>query len=416
MPSSFNKRIVITGTGLVTPYGIGVKHNWDLLLSGKTSIKNNLLKTIKSDIALSDNSYICGKVPIGLSPSFNFAEHFNNSIQSTTINSTQYALVAASEAIKEGDWDKLTIEQKEETGVSIGTGIGSLESIVNGVSKKISPYYMIRILPSMSASNISRMYSFYGPVLSPSLACSTGLQSIIDSFLSIQSNSADRMVAGATEGSANEYTIKAFSRAKALYTGSDINGSRPFDSMRSGFIVSEGSGVMLLENYDYIQTTKKGVIGAEIIGFGQAFDSASLVSPDPNGNGIEKAMKKCLKMANVSPKDVSAIFAHATSTVKGDEAEAIAINKIFGHNIKVTATKGSLGHTLGASGAIDTIFAINSLKTGILPHVINCHNPITNLNILNTPQKYCNNLDLIMVNNAAFGGINISLLLKKITL
>ncbi|KAI8997695.1 beta-ketoacyl synthase [Pilobolus umbonatus] len=340
---------------------------------------------------------------------------------------SQYAISAARQALKDAEWNPETEEEKERTGVCIGSGMGSLEDIVDtstaystGGYKKVSPMFIPRILINMAAGHLTMKYGFKGPNHAVSTACTTGAHSIGDAMRFIQYDDADVMVAGGTESSMHPLAIAGFARAKSLAAQYDDNpseASRPFDKDRCGFVMGEGSGMVILEEYEHAK--KRGAkIYAELKGYGLSGDAHHMTSPPSHGEGAVRSMRRALKVANMSPADIDYVNAHATSTPAGDIAENRAIKTVFDgywNKLNVSSTKGATGHLLGAAGAVEAIFTILSIHHNILPPTLNLHNPDSeefNLNYvpLVTQEK---EIRAAITNSFGFGGTNATLCFSK---
>lgn len=284
---------------------------------------------------------------------------------------------------------------------------------------KVSPYYTPRILPNMAAGNISIKFGLKGPNHCVSTACSTGAHSIGDAYLFITNGYADVMVAGATDASITPTTLSGFARARALtskFNDTPELASRPFDKDRSGFVMGEGAGILILENLQHA-LNRNAKIYAEIIGYGLNGDAENRISPSENGRGALKCMRMALKNANISPHDLDYINAHATSTPQGDKIENMAIEELMKdskNEYLVSSTKGATGHLLGASGAIEAIYTIMAIKTGIIPPTINLYSLEDDFKLNYVPNKsVTKNVRYALTNSFGFGGTNCSLIFSK---
>jgi 3-oxoacyl-[acyl-carrier-protein] synthase II len=290
----------------------------------------------------------------------------------------QYALVAAEEAIKDSNWINLNESQKMATGVCIGSGIGSIQDVADSIDtlnekgeRKISPYFIPRLLLNLAAGHVSMKHGFGGPNHCVSTACTTGAHSIGDAARFIEYGDADVMVAGGSEASINPLAIAGFSSLRALstnYNEDPQKASRPFDKDRDGFVMGEGAGVVVLEEYEHAK--KRGAkIYCELGGYGLSGDAYHITSPPLDGNGAIRAMKRAIELGQVSAKEVDYVNAHATSTPLGDKIEMHSIKTVCGDQVAVSSTKGSIGHLLGASGAVEAIFTILAVST-VTKHLI----------------------------------------------
>ena len=346
----------------------------------------------------------------------------------------QYALYASDLAIKNANMD-LNNTDKESFGVAIGSGgIGSLEDIIESNKllensfKKLSPYFIPKVLSNMPAGQVSIRHRLCGPIHSNSTACAAGLNSIGDAYNFIKYGFANSMLAGGTEASISPLSIAGFSRMKALTTYDDpLNASRPFDKSRDGFVIGEGSCVLVLEELNAALNRNSNII-AEICGYGLSADAFHPTSPSGTGEGAQKSMIMAIKNAGITPSEIGYLNAHATSTPTGDNIESIAIDRVFSDNLKskaklfVSSTKGATGHLLGAAGAIELAFTALALRDNMIPPTLNLHEiekepqnfshvPLKSINY--TEQSNKSSLQYAMKNSFGFGGINVSLILKR---
>lgn len=420
------RRVVVTGLGLVTPLGVGVNTVWKNLLQGKCGV-----------ISLADREgfeklpvRIAAEVPKGSyeEGKFTASEWLDKGDERTMAKFSHYAIAAARQAIQDAQWTPGTDEEKRKTGVCIGSGMGSLEDIIDtttaysaGGYKKVSPMFVPRILINMAAGHLTMKYGYQGPNHAVSTACTTGAHAIGDAMRFIQYGDADVMVAGGTEASVHPLAIAGFARAKSLatqYEDRPTEASRPFDGDRSGFVMGEGSGVVVLEEYEHAK--KRGAkIYAEIKGYGLSGDAHHMTSPPLNGYGAVNSMRRALEVAQLSPADIDYVNAHATSTPAGDAAENNAIKTVFdGHwdKINVSSTKGATGHLLGAAGAVEAIFSILSVHNDILPPTLNLHKQNTdefNLNYVPLVAQE-KKIRAAITNSFGFGGTNATLCFAKV--
>eukprot|EP01035_Chromulina_nebulosa_P016826 gene16826-22310_t len=425
------RRVVITGYGLVTPLGIGSELIWNKLINGESGISyitksKGKCKSIPKGCLVN----IAGQVPIGDEPTdFNEIRLFGRSVSNEYALNVQYAIQAADIAL---DNSKLKEHLNNELdhnriGVTIGTGgIGPLDDILEGAEsckislKKLSPYYVPKILVNMPAGQVSIRYGLKGPVHSVATACAAGTHSIGDAYNFIRLNYADIMLAGGSDASLGPMSLSGFSRMKALSTG-DITASRPFDSTRNGFIIGEGAGIIVLEELSSALTRNADII-AEVLGYGITGDAYHTTAPSTGeqGGGF-RAMNQAIHFSGIKIGDIGYVNAHATSTQVGDEIESNSIDRIFNSNTRksplyVSSCKGALGHLLGAAGAVETIFTSLSLRDGIIPPTLNLHDP----NPLPTSYSHVTEknfrvpgLQYALKNSFGFGGMNGVLLLGK---
>lgn len=425
-------RVVVTGMGLVTPLGVGVKHSWSALLAGKSGIVST--DTLNDERYDKIPSKVIGKVPDGelATGGWNPDNHFQKGKARRLATFSQYALAATQEALADANWFPTEVEDRLNTGVIVGSGIGSLtdtfeNSIAfgNGGYKKVQPLFIPKMLPNMAAGAISIKYGLQGPNSCPSTACATGNHSIGDAYRFIKDGYANVIVAGAAEAPLHPLALAGFARAQSVAT--DFNetpekASRPFDKDRNGFVLSEGSGILILEELEHAKK-RNAKIYAEIVGYGLSGDGYHITAPSPDGLGARRAMEIATREVDLTK--VGYVNAHATSTLIGDRIENNAIKTIFKDNkdILVSSTKGSHGHLLGAAGAVEAIYSILAVKDNIAPPTLNLESPggaegdnveDFSLNLVG-PTPVEQHIEYALSNSFGFGGINTSLLFKKYT-
>ncbi|KAI9317646.1 thiolase-like protein [Dichotomocladium elegans] len=414
------RRVVVTGLGLVTPVGVGVKHAWNNLLNGHCGITKLVGETFEPLPV-----QIAGQVPQGPADQGKFLakEWLDRGDERVMGLFTQYAIAAARQALQDADWTPTDDYSKERTGTCIGSGMGSFEDIYSSSlayaesgHRKVSPMFVPRILINMAAGHLTIKYGFQGPNHAVSTACTTGAHSIGDAMRFIQYGDADVMVAGGAEACIHPLAIAGFARAKALasqFNDRPTEASRPFDSERAGFVMGEGAGIVVLEELEHAK--KRGAkIYCELAGYGLSGDAHHMTASPPDGAGAVRSMRRALAHAKVEPKDVDYVNAHATSTPVGDRAENRAIKTVFeGHwdTLSVSSTKGATGHLLGAAGAVEAIFSILALHNNILPPTINLHNPDEEFNLNYVPRvaQEHKGIRAALTNSFGFGGTNASL-------
>jgi 3-oxoacyl-[acyl-carrier-protein] synthase II len=334
-----------------------------------------------------------------------------------------YALEAADEALKDASIAQSTQKELDNIGVSIGSGIGSIEDTYDTSIlldkhgyRKVSPFFVPRILVNMAAGAVCIKYGFRGPNHCVSTACAAGLNSIGDASRFIQYGDADVMLAGGTEACITPIGLAGFARLRGLSTkfnNEPSKASRPFDSDRDGFVIGEGAGIIVLEEYEHAKN-RGAKIYAELVGYGTSADAHHITTPPPDGKGAVLAMTKAIKQAGISPDDVGYINAHATSTPQGDLAELLAIGTVFKSDVSVSSFKGHLGHSLGAAGAIETVLMLKALKNNLLPPTLNLDNPEKTAMNLKLIQKVPlqQSIQYAVKNSFGFGGTNCSLVFK----
>lgn len=423
-------RVVVTGLGIVSPLGVGVKQSWNALLAGKSGI-------VSTD-SLNDERYekipskVVGKIPEGdiSEGKWNPDNHFQKGEARRLATFSQYALAATEEALKDAKWFPTEIEDQLNTGVIVGSGIGSITDTFenslafgSGGYKKVQPLFIPKMLPNMAGGAISIKYGLKGPIHCPSTACATGNHAIGDAYRFIRDGFSNVIVAGASEAPIHPLALAGFARAQSVAT--DFNDApekacRPFDKDRSGFVLSEGSGILILEELEHAKK-RNAPIYAEIVGYGLSGDGYHITAPSPDGLGARRAME--IATRGIDLTKVGYVNAHATSTLIGDRIENNAIKTIFKDNpeVLVSSTKGSHGHLLGAAGAVEAIFSIMAVKDGIAPPTLNLETPggaegdnVDDFTLkLVGPQPVKKDIEYALSNSFGFGGINTSLLFKK---
>lgn len=414
------KRVVITGMGIVSPVGTGIEYVWQNILAGKSGIRK-IDSFEVSDIA----SQIAGIPTHGTGAGeYNPDSVIEPREQRKMDKSIMYGMVAADEAIRDAGLIDYTGD-KNRIGVSIGSGIGGLNTIYencielhDGGPRRVSPFFIPKGIINMTAGHVSIKYGFGGPNISTVTACATGAHSIGEATRLIKYGDADIMICGGTEGAVGRIGLAGFSAMKALSTRNDEpeRASRPWDKNRDGFIMAEGAGILVLEEYEHA-IARGAKIYAEVAGYGMSGDAYHITAPAPNGAGGMRAMQAALNDAKLSPENVDYINAHGTSTGLGDVGELAAVQTLFaGNPISMSSTKSMTGHLLGAAGAIEAIFCALSIRDGIVPPTINLDDPEdavgdTDL-VPHTAKK--RKVDVALSNSFGFGGTNASLVLKKV--
>ncbi len=415
------RRVVVTGIGLLTSIGNNKETTWNNLINCKSGIKK--IKHFNVDD-------LPAKIAGFLENNSESDNYFNETsyldLRDIKRNDRfiQYGLIAAKMAIDDAGLNDLSDKDKLNVGVSVGSGIGGLETIYEGSltinnkePKKLSPFFIPSSLVNLLSGQISIRHGFKGPNHSVVTACATGAHSIGDSGEIIKRGAADIMIAGGSEAAVCKLGIAGFCAARSLSTSyNDLphKASRPWDKDRDGFVMGEGAGIIVLEEME--SAKKRGAnIYAELVGYGMSGDAHHITAPAEDGDGGFRAMKSALDMAKVSSDNVDYINAHGTSTVKGDEIELNAISRLFNHQIFVSSTKSSIGHLLGAAGSVESIFSIMSLNKNILPATLNLENPIETKNINLIPKVPLDKkISYALSNSFGFGGTNTALLYKAI--
>lgn len=414
------KRVVITGLGIVSPVGTGIDYAWKNILAGKSGIRK-VTEFDVSDIA----SQIAGFPIRGTNPGdFNPDSVIDVREQRKMENTILYALVAADEAIKDAGLIDYTGD-KNRIGVSVGSGVGGLSTIsendviiMKDGARFVSPFFVPKSVVNMPAGHISIKYGFGGPNIAMATACATGSHSIGEGAEIIKRGDADIMVCGGSESAVCRLGMIGFAAMRALSTRNDEpeKASRPWDKDRDGFVIGEGAGILVLEEYEH--AIKRGAkIYGEVAGFGMTADAYHITAPAPNGVGGKRSMEIALNKAGLKPEDVDYINAHGTSTGLGDVGELIAVKELFGNGKTcMSSTKSMTGHLLGAAGAIEAVFCTLAIRDNIVPPTINLENPIDEVGDFNlVPNKaQKREVNVALSNSFGFGGTNASLILKSV--
>ena len=416
----------MTGLGVCCPLGTGVSHVWRRLLEGHSGITG-----LSRDGYEALPSRVVGVVPRGNQPGgFEEEDWVRQSERRTMSLGCVYALCAASEALDDAKWRPQSREEQERSGVAVGSCLADLEEIShaghllrNGLYRKLSPYFVPRILTNMAAGHVSMRFGLRGPNHAVSTACTTGLHAIGDAARMVARGACDLMVAGGTEACVHPIAFAGFCRAKALSTkfnSEPERASRPFDSERDGFVLGEGAGIVVLEDLNHAK--RRGAsIHAEILGYGMSGDAYHITAPSEDGRGAQNCMKAALKDAGLTPEAIGHINAHATSTPVGDAVESRAIQELFGdhaYNLLVSAPKGSVGHLLGAAGAVETVFTILAVREGVVPPTLNLESPGPGLDLNYVPREatsWSQGIPRVALTNSfGFGGTNASLCIGQL--
>ena len=414
------KRVVITGMGIVAPNGTGVEYAWKNVVGGVSGIR-------KIDIFdASDLPCQIAGVPIrGTEPGqYNPDAVVDVREQRKMDKSMIYGMVAADEAVRDAGLIEYNGD-KDRVGVSIGSGIGGMETIYetcvelheNG-PRHVSPFFIPKGIINMTAGNVSIKYGFRGPNLAVVTACATSAHSIGEAVRLIQHGDADIMIAGGAEGAVCRIGVAGFTAMRALSTRNDdpAAASRPWDKNRDGFVMSEGAGILVLEEYDHA-VARGAKIYAEVAGYGLSGDAYHITAPAPGGEGGLRAMRAALNDAGLKPSDVDYINAHGTSTGLGDIGELVAVRELFdGTDACMSSTKSTTGHLLGAAGAVEAIFCTLAIRDGVVPPTINLNDPVDEAGdfdlVPNVAKK--RKVDVAISNSFGFGGTNASLVIKRV--
>ena len=417
------RRVVVTGLGLVTPLGGDVETTWNNLIAGKSGIA-----AITRFDTTDQKAKVAGEVkpkdhPMGFDPD----KRVDHKIQRQVDPFIVYAIDAAGQALEDAGLAEMDQDLKERTGVSIGSGIGGLpgiesESLVLAEKGpgRVSPHFVHGRLINLTSGQVSIKYGLMGPNHSVVTACSTGAHSIGDAARMIKDGDADVMLAGGAESTINPLGVAGFAQARALNTAFNDRpeqASRPYDKNREGFVMGEGAGVLVLEEYEHAKD-RGAKIYAEVVGYGLSGDAYHVTAPHPEGRGAELAMKMALRKAGLKPEDIDYINAHGTSTM-ADTIELAAVKRVLGddlHGASMSSTKSAIGHLLGGAGAVEAIFCILAIRDQVVPPTLN----------LDDPDEGTEGVDLVphkakkrsvraaLSNSFGFGGTNASLIMKAV--
>jgi 3-oxoacyl-[acyl-carrier-protein] synthase II len=415
------RRVVVTGLGTVCPLGVGVGHVWRRLINAESGI-GAIQSFDTSDLSCK----IAGQIPPGLSAGGGFDpdEWVEPKDQKKMDRFIVCAIAAAAEAVKDSGWAPQSDEARERTGVMIGSGIGGLPGICETSitlhergPRRVSPFFIASDLINLASGQVSIRFGFRGPNHAVVTACASGAHAIGDAARMIMLEDADVMVAGGAEATVCRIGIAGFAASKALSThfnDTPARASRPWDVDRDGFVMGEGAGVLVLEELEHAK--RRGAhIYAEIIGYGMSGDAYHITAPAPDGSGAFRAMQAALRRARLNPEDIGYVNAHGTSTPLGDEIEVNAVKRLYGdhaYKLAMSSTKSAIGHLLGAAGAVEAIFCIKAIETGILPPTLNLDNPSPGCDIDLIPHKARERkVRNVMSNSFGFGGTNASLVI-----
>ncbi|WP_112151610.1 beta-ketoacyl-ACP synthase II [Rahnella aceris] len=410
------RRVVVTGLGMLSPVGNTVESTWNALLAGQSGI---------SLIDHFDTSAYATRFA-GLVKDFNCEDFIPRKDARKMDAFIQYGITAGIQAMQDSGLE-VTAENAPRIGAAIGSGIGGLglieenhSSLVNGGPRKISPFFVPSTIVNMIAGHLSIMFGLRGPSISIATACTSGVHNIGHAARIIAYNDADVMLAGGAEKASTPLGVGGFGAARALSTRNDNPqaASRPWDKDRDGFVLGDGAGIMVLEEYEHAR--KRGAkIYAEIVGFGMSSDAYHMTSPPEDGAGAALAMENALRDAGISAAQIGYINAHGTSTAAGDKAEAQAVKSVFGadaHKVMVSSTKSMTGHLLGAAGAVESIFTLLALRDQAVPPTINLDNPDEGCDLDFVPHeaRQVKDMQYSLCNSFGFGGTNGSLVFRKI--
>jgi 3-oxoacyl-[acyl-carrier-protein] synthase II len=417
------RRVVITGLGMVTPLGCGVEVTWRKLLEGVSGAA--VIDAFEvSDLACR----IACSIPRGdgSDGTFNPDDWMEPKEQRKVDPFIVYAMAAATQAIRDSGWTPKTYEEQTSTGVLIGSGIGGIGGIYDASitlfergPRRISPFFIPGRLINLASGYVSIEHGLKGPNHSVVTACSTGSHAIGDAARLIALGDAEVMVAGGAESPINRLSLAGFAACRALATNFNddpTRASRPYDKDRDGFVMGEGAGVVVVEEYEHAKA-RGAKIYAEIVGYGLSGDAFHITSPTEDGDGAYRCMKAAIKRAGIDPADIDYINAHGTSTPLGDEIELKAVERIVGNaaaKMAMSSTKSSIGHLLGAAGAVEAIFSVLAMRDQVAPPTLNLDNPSVETAIDLVPHKQqLRDIDVVLSNSFGFGGTNASLIMRR---
>jgi len=418
------RRVVVTGLGMLTPLACGVEPTWQRLLAGESGI-GRVENFDVSDLPCQ----IAGQVPRGdgSNGTFNPDDWMEPKEQRKVDNFILYAMGAAKQALDDADWHPRDYEEQITTGVLIGSGIGGIEGIAETAlllrdrgPRRVSPFFIPGRIINLASGYVSIAHSLKGPNHAVVTACSTGAHAIGDAGRLIALGDADVMVAGGAESPVSRIALAGFAACRALSTGyneTPQRASRPYDRDRDGFVMGEGAGAVVLEEYEHAK--RRGArIYAELIGYGLSGDAFHITAPAEDGDGALRCMQAALRRAGISPGEIDYINAHGTSTPLGDEIELKAVERLVGNaagHITMSSTKSSIGHLLGAAGAVEAIFCLLAIRDQVVPPTINLDNPSVDTVIDLVPhQPRKRSVNVALSNSFGFGGTNASVVFSRV--
>ena len=420
------RRVVVTGLGLVTPLASGLEKSWKRLIAGQSGAGSI---TRFNPVGLS--AQVACEVPLGdgTNGTFNADDWMEPKNRKRVDDFILYGMAAADMAMADSGYIAETIEQKWRSGALIGAGIGGLPGIekesINmnerGV-RKVSPHFIPRCLINLVAGNVSIRHGLMGPNHAVVTACASGTHAIGDAARMIALDDADVMVAGGAEAAICGVGVAGFNQARALSThfnDTPERASRPYDKDRDGFVIGEGAGMLILEEYEHAKARGANIYG-EVIGYGLSGDAHHVTAPSPDGSGAYRAMQAAFKRAQIDPSEIGYVNAHGTSTPLGDEIEFNAVKRMFGSasgKIAMSSTKSAIGHLLGAAGAVEAVFSILAMDRGEIPPTLNLDNPsdgINGINLVPHEAQQKSGINAVLSNSFGFGGTNASIIIKRV--
>jgi 3-oxoacyl-[acyl-carrier-protein] synthase II len=424
------RRIVVTGMGLLTSAGPNVKENWNNILNGISGVSLiESFDTTKIPVKIAGEIKIPGHTLNEAKFILNIEEYVDPKEVKKMDKFMGYSIVATKEALEHAGLTSLSQSEKERIGVIIGSGIGGLTTIEENAIKMhekspkvVSPFFVPASIINLASGYVSMQYGFHGPNCAVATACATGGHAIYHAAHIIKAGDADIMVAGGAESAICELGMAGFASARALsrsFTEEPRRASRPWDKARDGFVMGEGAGILVLEEYEHAKKRGANII-CELYGGGASGDAYHITAPHPEGLGAKLAMQMAMKNAGVSPSEIGYINAHGTSTPLGDMAEMNAVRTVFGNvgkNIVMSSTKSAIGHCLGAAGAIEAIYSIMALNSGDIPPTLNLENiedGTDGFDLVPLKTKNVGKIEAVLSNSFGFGGTNSSVIFGKV--
>jgi len=418
------RRVVVTGMGMACPLGLGVEHVWQRLINAESGI-GSIQAFDTKDLPCK----VAGQVPTGVKSEqrLDLSEWIPVKDIKKMDRFIHLALVAAAEAVDDSGWQPESEDEKCATGVMIGSGIGGLQTIYDasiqvheGRARRLSPFFIPSALINLASGHVSIRYGFKGPNHSAVTACATGVHAVGDAARLIMWGDAEVMVAGGAEAAVCELGIAGFCASRALSTGFNdqpAKASRPWDKDRDGFVMGEGAGVLVLEEYEHARQ-RGAKIYAEVAGYGMSGDAYHITAPAEGHDGAVRSMRAALRNGRVAPEQIQYVNAHGTSTPLGDDLELEAVENVFGdaaNGLAMSSTKSAIGHLLGAAGAVEAVFSILAVRDGVAPPTLNLDEPSRESvidRVANTAQE--RKIDCALSNSFGFGGTNASIIFRRV--
>jgi 3-oxoacyl-[acyl-carrier-protein] synthase II len=418
------RRVVITGLGLVTPLGCGVETTWSRLLQGESGARR-VTEFEVSDIPCQIASFV--PRGDGSNGTFNPDQWMEPKEQRKVDDFIIYAVAAADQALADSGYKPATRDQQERTGVLIGSGIGGLSGIADTSillkekgPRRVSPFFIPGRLINLASGYVSIKHGLRGPNHAVVTACSTGAHAIGDAARLVALGDADVMVAGGAESPICRIALAGFAACRALSTGfndTPTKASRPYDKDRDGFVMGEGAGIVVLEDYEHAKA-RGARIYAEVVGYGMSGDAFHITAPAADGDGAFRCMRAALNRAGIDASEIDYVNAHGTSTPMGDEIELGAVERLFGNSagkLAMSSTKSAIGHLLGAAGAVEAIFSVLAMRDNVAPPTLNLDNPSVETPIDLVPHKAKQRqIDTVLSNSFGFGGTNASVVMRRV--